>query len=64
MRAFPGAGALMGPIEKTIREVFLPDLFGEPDPGGDITVDEQEMYGLIVRHKGLEIPNPCTTVDQ
>jgi hypothetical protein len=64
LRTVPGAGALMGPIEKAIREVFLPALFGEPDAGGCITDDEREMYGLSVRHTGLGIPNPCTTGDQ
>ena len=54
----------MGPIEKAIREVFLPALFGEPDTGGCITNDEREMYGLSVRHTGLGIPNPCTSGDQ
>ena len=35
----PGSGALMGPVEKAIREDFIPNLFGEP--GCYITNEER-----------------------
>ena len=48
----------MGPVEKAIREDFIPNLFGEP--GCYVTDEERELYGLSVRFAGLGLPNPVT----
>ena len=53
-RTVPGVGALMGPIEETLRDKFFPSLFG----GEDITADFRKILGHSVKHGGLGIPDP------
>jgi len=54
-RTMHQVGALMQPIEKIIREKFLPNLFGN-----DMTVsdNERKLYALPGRLGGLGVDNP------
>ena len=53
-RNVPGVGTLVGPIEKALREKFLPLLFR----GEEIDTDFRKTLGHSVKHGGLGIPDP------
>ena len=56
----PGVGYLMGPIEDTLREAFLPVLFG----GGEVSTNLREIQGHSVKRGGLGIPDPCLSEER
>ena len=49
----------MGPIEEALREKLFPALFG----GEDITADFRQILGHSVKHGGLGIPDPRSSVE-
>ena len=51
-RTVPGVGALMGPIEQTLRERLPPVLFG----GDEIGTNFWQILGHSVKHGGLGMP--------
>ena len=53
-RTVPGVGSLMGPIEDSLIEAFLPALFG----GEEVSANLREILGHSVKHRGLGIPYP------
>ena len=53
-RTFPGVVSLMGPVEESLREVFLPTLFG----GEEVSADLRKILGQSVKRGSLGIPDP------
>ena len=53
-RAFPGVGSLMGILEDSLRESFLPSLFG----GEEVSADFREILGHSMKCGSLGIPDP------
>ena len=53
-RTVPGVGSLMGPIEDSLIEAFLPALFG----GEEVSANLREILGHSVKHRGRSIPDP------
>ena len=57
-RTIPDIGHCFEPLEKVIRNEFLPTLVGRP-----VSSHEREIFELPVRYGGLGIPNPVNTAD-
>jgi hypothetical protein len=53
-RTIPNAAEYFKPLEKAIRETFLPALLGR-----EVNDMERELFSLPARHAGLGIFNPC-----
>ena len=53
-RTVPGVGSLMGPIEDSLRDAFLPALFG----GEEVSTNLREILFHSVKRGGLGIPYP------
>ena len=58
-RTVPKVGALMGPIEEALREIFFLALFG----GEEINADFQQILGHSVKHGSLGILDPRLSVE-
>ena len=56
-RVTPGVGTAFGPVEETLREVFVPDLFRGLSEG----LPTQENTRLPVNQAGLALPDPVKT---
>ena len=50
----------MGPIEEALREKFSPSLFG----GEEINTNFRKILGHSVKHGGLGIPDPRSSVER
>ena len=59
-RVVPGTGKYFGPVERAIRDVFLPNLFGETA----ISDELREATTLGVKCTGLGLPDPTTTAER
>jgi hypothetical protein len=57
-RTIPNAAKYFEPLEKVIREKFIPALLGR-----EVNDLERELFSLPARHAGLGIFNPCTLSD-
>jgi len=55
-RVMEGAEQYLGPLEKAIREVFLPNLLGVDK--ADIDDDMRNLISHSVKNGGMAIPNP------
>ena len=53
-RVTPGIGDAFGPVEKALRETFVPELFEGLGDG----VLERGVNRLPVKQAGLALPNP------
>ena len=56
-RVTQGIGSAFGPVEKALRETFLPELFMGMGNG----VPERGVTCLLVKQAGLELPDPSKT---
>ena len=59
-RVTPGVGALFGPVEEVLREVFLPALFRGMTEG----LPTRESTRLPVNQAGMAIPDPVLTAPE
>ena len=57
-RTVPGVGSIMVPIYDSLREAFLPEIFG----GEEVSSDLREILGHSVKRDGLGILDPCMLV--
>ena len=53
-RSTQGLGMEFWPVEKSLREEFLPDLF----LGAEVHMPDRKVTGLTVKHSWLAIPDP------
>ena len=56
-RATQGLGHKFRPVEKALREEFLPDLFF----GVEVHMTGWTIMGFLVKYAGIEIPEPNQT---
>jgi len=55
-RVMPDFGTHFGPLEKAIKEQFLPSLFGS-----EVSANERELFSLPCRIGGIGVRNPEST---
>jgi hypothetical protein len=58
-RTMPNLKKFLDPLEKAIRQKFLPALFGS----SPLSDPERRLFALPVKYGGLAIDNPTTTAD-
>ena len=56
----PGIGNTFGPVEKALRETFVPALFEGLDDG----VPERGVTHLTAKQAGLALPDPSQTAPE
>ena len=59
-RVTPGVGESFGPVEKALREIFVPSFFKGLREG----VPEREIIRLPVKQAGLALPDPIQTAPE
>ena len=62
-RVIPGIAQLLEPLERVIREVWIPALFGSPPEELRRAKINRELLALAVRNGGLGIRNPIETAE-
>ena len=63
-RVIPGIAQLLEPLERVIREVWIPALFGSPPEELRRANVNRELLALAVRNGGLGIRNPIDTAER
>jgi len=62
-RVIPGIAQLLEPLERVIREVWIPALFGSPPEELRRAKINRGLLALAVRNGGLGIRNPIATAE-